>query len=97
MAETATSSDGWVCVDCALLISNGDLPDHMTETELADWLDAMGNDVVTLGRSFAECGHSADDYDEHATYCEVRDFSWSACDSCHSALGGARYAATFWE
>lgn len=94
--DTVTS-EAWVCFDCAHFIANGELPDDWSDEESDAWVASLPDvGTVTLGRTFSECGHTTDD-DEHYEECETRTFSWSRCDSCHSTLGGARYAATFWN
>lgn len=71
-------ADGYVCVDCAYVMANGDLPD---ETEnYPERLKEVAE--ATAGWSYA-----ADE--EH----EDLEFSWSECECCGSTLGGSRYWA----
>ena len=70
-----------VCVDCALLIANGevtdsdgnDIAEQVAERQVAVW----GNDARWLVLT---------DYDEPF-------FSWSDCEGCGSTLGGDRMLA----
>jgi len=90
----------WVCSDCLIYLANNDLTgmDYMEES--ADRIKAVKDGVTALG--MACCGTSEhcmehsdpDDHDEHSENCETKDFSRSSCESCHSPLGGSRYAVT---
>lgn len=104
--ETREYSNGWCCVDCLMLLANGEKPPEMGEDETAAWLAEIdrrtaGTDV-TLGRMFGEedCEHTSEDWrsdsGNHADQCESLEFSWSPCDVCGSRLGGERAAVTFW-
>lgn len=69
------SRDLRVCVDCAFLIVNGDLPERDEIADqclkgITDWWD-HGFRLIP--------GSEPDD-----------DFSWSSCDCCNSMLGGTR-------
>ena len=89
---------GWACVDCLILLANGDVPAEMTADEITEWqsrIDASTDGFnVTLGmlRDSHECPEGTDECE-----CETRTFSWSACDVCGSNLGGERHAVSFWR
>lgn len=90
---------GWVCTDCVHLEANGEMPPEWDRAEAEAWLERVeASGDWSLGMMLGEdgCEHSEDEYAEHAEQCERVEFSWSACDSCGSRLGGAREAATFW-
>lgn len=76
--NTYDTYDVSICIDCAVLAANGELPDTDRDTgNPADWspLDRVDDDttvVVLDGESF---------------------FSWSWCDTCTSHLGGDRLPA----
>lgn len=102
-------SNGWCCVDCLMLLANGDTPPEWDEAKTAEWLADIERQTegcdVTLGRMFGEdgCEHTSEEWhsggpaqEEHAENCERQDFSWRRCDVCGSNLGGAREAVTFW-
>ena len=69
--------DGACCIDCALLIANGDTPEHMSETERAEWLAEWAS------RNADVHWFIADVYDDEY-------FSWTPCTTCGSTLGGNR-------
>lgn len=84
MTTTTTSDDtftGTACIDCAMLIANGEAPLFETESETDAWLAnfATRNEGIywALG----------DDYD---------DFSSAQCTCCGSTLGGSRHDVTGW-
>ena len=90
-----------VCVDCLMLVANGETDHNWTEEQreefLARFAAGLGDAEVTLGM-LAEY-HSCTDEDGNIAdecECEYNPFSWSACDLCRSNLGGERHAATFW-
>lgn len=70
-----------VCVDCTLLIANGectdsdgnDIAERVAEAQTAIWGDAAGRIVLTLD--------------------DEPFFSWSDCGGCGSTLGGDRMKA----
>jgi hypothetical protein len=66
-----------VCVDCLLLIANGETTESTTVEEHAAKMDALWSDDwhIVLGSD----GES--------------NFSWSSCEGCGSKLGGARETA----
>lgn len=93
----------WACIDCTMLKVNGEGNPEWTETEEAEHLEAMREATasfthVSPGTFFGEgdCGHLADEYEDHAERCDRQEFTWSACDLCGSTLGGSRHAFTGW-
>lgn len=67
---------GFSCIDCVMLIANGELPPEMNEEEAEDFLHTVTtaegpNHILVLGDT------------------EV-DFSWRPCSTCGSPLGGTR-------
>lgn len=70
----------YICVDCAMLIANGESNPEWTEEEEADHLAAMSK------RWPGDQYHLAVGDDEDT-------FSWSSCDCCGSNLGGTRLQA----
>ena len=85
-----------VCIDCVILLANGETPPNMDEADTDRYLEAIEHYTegrhVTLGRVH-ECTHEAE--------CEGCDdslgFSWSLCDMCRRPQNaGDRYAATIW-
>lgn len=99
MAEEMSTAETWCCSDCMMLLCNGETPPGMSEEETAAWLARVkgnGSTRVTTGRHTAVCGCDDWDTDDHRYGCEHDEFSWSACDVCHSHLGGERHAVTFW-
>ena len=84
-AEDIIYPTQWVCVDCIMLLANGEEPVEATD-RIPLSLFSVSADIVP-GMS---CEHgSGCDWE-----CDTRDFSWSACDGCGSALGGSRHAVT---
>jgi hypothetical protein len=69
-----------VCVDCAMLIANGEANPEWTEEEHDQHLAAM-NKMWPGGEYHLSIGDDED------------TFSWSRCDSCDSGLGGTRLQA----
>lgn len=99
MAEEMSTTETWCCTDCLMLLANGETPPEMSEEETASWLarvEGDGSTRVTLGRHTDVCGCEDWDTDKHRDECERMEFSWRGCDVCHSHLGGAREAVTFW-
>jgi len=95
------TTPAWACVDCMILLANGETDGNWTEAEKAEFLarfEAGTADCeVTLGM-MAEYHECADDDGEMADECDCEEmtFSWSSCDICRSNLGGSRHAVTFW-
>lgn len=81
MIDTATY-DIFICVDCGMLIANGEPNPEWSETDEFEHVDRMEHNwpsdewVLAVGDS---------ERDE--------EFSWAACDSCSSTLGGYRFHA----
>lgn len=95
--ETMSTAETWCCTDCMMLLANGETPPEMDEDETAAWLASLISTAnITPGRHTDVCGCEDWDTDEHRYGCEHDSFSWSACDVCHSHLGGERHAVTFW-
>jgi hypothetical protein len=85
MATTTTPNDtydGTACIDCVMLIANGEAPALATETEesawLADWNSRNDGILWVLN----------DDYS---------DFSSTPCTCCGSTLGGSRHDVIGWN
>lgn len=99
--------NGWACVDCLILLANGENPTDKTQDEVAEWHAeiARRNDGynITLGLAASEHACTADFGGRTAGEvgadcdCETNTFSWSACDVCGSNLGGVRHAVSFWK
>lgn len=83
--RTADTVDLMVCIDCTMMMANGEFgDDEAREIEVAETLATnWPNNGITLGR--AE-GHHENDI----------DFSNAPCDGCGSLLAGSRHAATGW-
>lgn len=96
MNETMSTAETWCCTDCLQLLANGETPPEMNEEQTEAWLASLTTASVTLGRHLDVCGCEDSDTDQHREGCERDEFSWQACDVCHSHLGGSRYAVTFW-
>lgn len=86
------SYDLAICVDCLMMLANGELgqgdtaaEDAHAEKMAAQWGDAE----LTLGSLGVD---STDDDDER----DQLGFSWSSCEGCGSTFGGDRFAATAW-
>lgn len=89
--------DGWCCIDCTMLLANGETPPEMDEEETAAYLARIPDfPRATLGNGTDSCGCDDWNTDEHRYGCEHVDFSSSRCDVCGSTLGGSRDAVTFW-
>lgn len=77
-----------VCVDCVMLLANGELTDP-DGVDVASEHDAKiaaqwGDADITLG-GFSDETEDADGW-----------FSWSPCQGCGSQLGGSRFSAVVW-
>lgn len=89
------TSTGWVCTDCMMLICNGETPPDMTEEETAEYLAGMDDEEITPGLMTEE--HECGDPENCDHACDVQEFSWKVCDSCHRPNNaGRRHAVTFW-
>lgn len=90
-----------ICRDCLIWFANGETPGDMTETERNDFLSRIGRETagchITLGSIDCEyCGSEARTADPDGTEDCESWFSWSACDTCGSHLGGDRDHAVAW-
>jgi hypothetical protein len=102
MTGTGEYASGWACLDCTMLLANGETPPELGQDETAEYLErvdrhTVGTDVALgqlLGEDDCEC--ETWDCDDHREGCERQDFSWSSCDVCGSTLGGSRDAVKFW-
>lgn len=69
----------------------------MTESEYLAAIDheLKGVDHFSVGTTYLcdECNPDELDEDEDLNIYDEGSFSWRACDSCGSSLGGDRYAA----
>lgn len=100
-----TTSQGWACSDCTMLLANGETPPEMDERETAAWLAEIdrrteGFDVTLGGEHEDDCDNLDADggwVGGSDCYCERQEFSWSSCDVCGSRLGGSRDAVTFFD
>jgi len=86
---TGTPTTLHVCVDCLMLLANGEVfdahGDDITAQHAAK-IDAIWGDTeLTLGHVDAEEESDAEPW-----------FSWQPCDGCGSTLGGDREYATAW-
>lgn len=98
---TDSSAPGWACIDCTVLLANGDTPGDWDEDRTDAWVEEIERRchgyLVTLGRvtGHLDCEHEDWNDEDHAYRCERLDFTWSSCDVCGSRLGGERNAVTF--
>lgn len=90
----------WVCVDCYFAHHGADDdPSHAPDREP---LGLIPEDTELTAGLFREqhadgCPNGTEDsWGTEDCDCERREFSWSRCDGCGSALGGAREALTAW-
>jgi hypothetical protein len=72
----------YVCVDCLMLIANGEANPDWSEAErdahVARMTDRWPNTTLA---------YIGDESSDH-------DFSWNGCDACGSRLGGSRHLVT---
>lgn len=86
MNDTTETYDLLICVDCMMLLANGEPNPEWSEAETEAHIGEMDFNfppeqwVVVPGDS--EKDH---------------DFSWSQCELCGSRLGGTRMHAVAWE
>lgn len=93
--------EGVACIDCAMLIAHADTPEHMNETETAEYLANIeqhsgigtGIEDTTLGTDHRPCEDCNLGEDCEADY---DPFSSRQCDVCGTTLGGSRHGVTFW-
>lgn len=85
---TQETWSGEMCVDCLVLLANGETPAEMSERETEEWLAA-----IDRAWPESEGWHLAPACGED---CEG-GFSWSSCDVCGSRLGGDRHDVAAWR
>ena len=99
----------WICTHCFIHLVNGDCTEPFTCPEGVDVGDRttdtpmpmhlFGDMHVTPGMLWEHhsdaCYASAENGYEECD-CEIKTFSWSACDGCGSNLGGSRHAVPGW-
>ncbi len=81
--------DQWICVDCMMLIANGETDPEMSEQEAKDFISKVDN---SLEDGLDWVLNSTEDEDGYDT--SYDEFSWRRCDCCGSTLGGSRHRAT---
>lgn len=83
--ETTTTTEetytGLACIDCVMLIANGEAPLFETEAEEYAWVKNF--EARNTGIHWAV----GDNYD---------DFSSASCTTCGSHLGGSRHDVIGW-
>jgi hypothetical protein len=92
-------AEGQCCVDCLVLLANGETSPDMSEEQTKEYLNRVAErnppGTVTLGGLDHECrdaeGRIADECTE-----DQLGFSWGGCDVCGSSLGGDMERVTFW-
>lgn len=79
-------SNLWVCVDCIMMIANGEAPeDDATEARI---LEALELEAAAGGHWCCEGLHEGESEGD-----DTLEFSWAPCELCRSHLGGARHRA----
>lgn len=95
MSEYATQ---WVCVDCYVLLVNGDVSPDLSEEESAKLLSKFEDFRAMPGMGSnehsEECRELLQSGDYQDCDCENDSYSTSACDGCGSPLHGERHAVT---
>lgn len=79
-----------LCVDCAMMLANGDTENAAPEWDKDEALKNLKPGEVTFG-SLDE------DYDPDEEEAGIEDFSHEECYACGTTLGGTRYTVTIWE
>lgn len=98
MEQTQESFTGWCCIDCLMILANGEDNPEWTADETEAHHAAMDHYCqgcdVTLGllASDHDCPYGTNEECD----CAQIDFTWRSCDTCGSQLGGSRDAVTFW-
>jgi len=72
-------SDVWACVDCLMLLVNGEPNPEWSPLDEAEHVTRIEERFPT--EILVHVGDESSDV----------DFSWSQCDTCGSTLGGSRY------
>lgn len=92
----------WVCIDCFVLLVNGEVQDGCENPDqLLSELDGLEPTPGMLFRHhedgclYHDSPESAP-IDDYECACETQSFSWSPCSGCGSNLGGERFAVTAW-
>jgi hypothetical protein len=102
--NTQEHATGHICVDCLMLLANGDWPCDMSESELAEYRQAIESHPnysleMTLGHLCdspdSNCWHAGKPCEDDCD-CERDDFSTMPCDMCGSYLAGSREDVTIW-
>jgi hypothetical protein len=92
--------DRWACVDCAMWLANGELPDWMDDDQRKEWLATVqwsaGDGDWEVGHSHDDCDHGEFD-DDARTECETVTFSKTPCDVCRSHLAGYRLGVHWYK
>ena len=92
-----------VCTDCAMFLTNGDLPEDdynpvfnpapapapLDERIAAQW----GTLAEHIHLSYCPTGEDCEHHDDEEDCRYIEEFSWSGCDGCGSPLGGRRWPA----
>lgn len=102
LVMVAVHSEIQVCVDCLLLLANGECdPDRQEETSAnlaANWADFSlvvgGSHNERCEAEWAAAGHQPWEGRDHDCDCEELGFCQTSCDGCGSPLHGDRYAVT---
>lgn len=89
MSEYATQ---WVCIDCFILLCNGDISDGVEDPEKL--LSKFEGFHVMPGMPSSEHAEKCPRDKDGECDCEDDTFSTSACDGCGSYLHGERHAVT---
>lgn len=85
MTVTREHADGQCCVDCLMLLANGETDPDWDEAETAEYLARLEARGVTGENVTIACDEDCEGW-----------FSWSPCDVCGSTLGGDRHPVVFW-
>jgi hypothetical protein len=93
MTNRDDRSPGWACVDCLVLLANGDAPTYMTDDHEGyhcpkqggwDEYEQFTGTYTVAADPDAECD------------CETIPFGTMGCDVCGSGLAGEMNGVTFW-
>jgi hypothetical protein len=94
MMSTTETATLWVCTDCIVKLANDEDPTEPTEYEPLSLL--AGQDVAPGGAVHDYCDN-APEWIGAECECEVRGFTYAACEGCGCPLGGERHAVTVWS
>ena len=98
MTLNLETSEILICVDCMILLANGELPTD-PDDRVDPPLSKITDDVdITPGGDHDDWCPAKDVTARHQVECECDriDFSTARCGGCGSELGGERYKATLW-